>query len=59
MLNSIFGRMAAEESLEKFIVEGFADVSAEHRTYYDIMEATTGHEYSKDENGTEEWTALK
>lgn len=40
-------------------VNGFPDLKTNHWGYYEIMEATVGHDFTKDSGNAETWTGLE
>lgn len=59
IVNRMLGRSADVEYVDSHVdsVRQFYDLGRTHWAYYDIMEATNGHSYEK-EQGTENWTSL-
>ncbi len=58
IVNALLNRVADKEYVDaaEDLIK-FPDVSADHWAYYDIVEATNAHDYTRDENGTELWGA--
>jgi hypothetical protein len=59
VVNRMLGRSADTDYVDSHAgsLRQFPDLEKAHWAYYDIVEATTGHTYSKD-NGVETWTEL-
>ena len=57
--NRMLGRAADEAFVDQHqdSLRIFTDLKDTHWAYYQIVEATNAHEYTKD-NGTEDWTKL-
>ena len=58
ILNSLFDRKVNQEGLNDLYIDTFKDLNKGHWGYYDILEASLGHEFFKDGNSNEEWTKL-
>ena len=59
IVNRMLGRSADEafvDSHQTSLVQ-FGDITDRHWAYYQVMEATNAHDYTKD-NGVEDWTRL-
>ena len=60
---AIVNRMLARSADREFVnnsnaIRSYTDVQTAHWAYFEIMEATNGHDHSK-ENGIEKWTGLQ
>lgn len=58
IVNNMLGREADKDYVDQHLSAKYSDVPKTHKAYYDIMEASFGHEYTKT-NGKETWTGLK
>ncbi|WP_317855288.1 S-layer homology domain-containing protein [Chakrabartyella piscis] len=57
MLERVCDEAFALEHLEELTT--FVDTAETHWAYYQVMEATNGHDYEKDADGNETWTNLR
>ena len=59
MTNIMLGRSADQDYVDAHgTMNRFNDVVESHWAYYEIMEATVGHDYTKDASGVETWTSV-
>ena len=58
---AIVNRMLARSADQNFAgsIRQFADVSSSHWAYWQIVEASNGHDYRANGDGSERWTGLK
>lgn len=59
MTNIILERNASADTIGSVNVSDYSDVDKSHWAYYQIMEASNAHDYQKNSNGEEQWTAIK
>ena len=59
MTNVMLGRSADQAYVDAHMeMNRFSDVKTSHWAFYEIMEATVGHDYIKNSAGEETWTGL-
>lgn len=60
LVNRVLERICDEDYADEYVnlLVEFIDLSDTHWAYYDIVEATNGHDYTKDDDGNETWTEI-
>lgn len=61
LVNRVLDRVPDKDYIDKNIddIKVLKDVTKAHWAYYNIIEATNGHDYTKDSKGNETWKKLK